>query len=106
VLEGLVAENDSVPEAWQLLGLAYYSGGALDEADEAAGRCAELLAKRRAAREAEARQRQQRRRRGQQQQGEAGDDGEEGGCGGVEAALADLQAAIAEARGGGDGKGA
>jgi hypothetical protein len=34
VLEDMLAENDSVPEVWHLLGLAYYSGGHLEEAAE------------------------------------------------------------------------
>lgn len=37
VLEDLIAENDSVPEVWHLLGLAYYSGGHLEEAAEVGG---------------------------------------------------------------------
>ncbi|KAF8071059.1 SPBC16D10.01c [Scenedesmus sp. PABB004] len=45
VLEDLVAENDSVADVWHLLGLAYYSGGALEEAEEAASTGAALLAK-------------------------------------------------------------
>jgi hypothetical protein len=34
VLEGLIAENDSVLDVWHLLALAYYSGGALAEAED------------------------------------------------------------------------
>lgn len=34
VLEDLLAENDSVPDVWHLLGLSYYSGGMLTEAAE------------------------------------------------------------------------
>ena len=34
VLEDLIAENDSVPDVWHLLGLSYYSGGMLTEAAE------------------------------------------------------------------------
>ncbi|GBF92334.1 hypothetical protein Rsub_05536 [Raphidocelis subcapitata] len=83
VLEGLIAENDAVPHVWHLLALAYYSGGALDEAEEVSAHCAVLLAKRA--------------RKGGG--GGGGGGGEEDAD--VAAALGELKAAIAEARGGG-----
>ena len=43
VLETLVAEDDMDPNVWHMLGLAYYSGGSLREATEAASRGEALL---------------------------------------------------------------
>lgn len=45
VLESLVAEDDMDPNAWHMLGLAYYSGGHLAEAEEALERGEALLGK-------------------------------------------------------------
>jgi hypothetical protein len=104
VLERLVAEDDSVPDAWHLLGLAYYAGGELDAADEAAGRCGALLDARRKRRQQQQRKPAGRRRRGSGEGDEGeGEGDEEEDDGGVLASLEDLKAAIAEARGGGAG---
>jgi kinesin family protein 5 len=69
VLEDLLAENDAVLDVWHLLGLAYYSGGSLQEAAEV---CAAGLAR-------------------MQQQGVPPDEG-------IALAFDDLQSAIAEAQ--------
>jgi hypothetical protein len=42
-LEDLLAENDSVLDVWHLLGLAYYSGGQLEEAEEVTAHGLKLL---------------------------------------------------------------
>eukprot|EP00775_Hariotina_reticulata_P004798 gene4798-5048_t len=47
VLEDLIAENDSVPDVWHLLGLSYYSGGMLTEAAEVCKSGMQLLQKQR-----------------------------------------------------------
>ncbi|GFR51970.1 hypothetical protein Agub_g14496, partial [Astrephomene gubernaculifera] len=44
VLEGLIEEDDRVPETWHLLALAYYSGHQYGEAAEVLGRGQALLA--------------------------------------------------------------
>jgi len=119
-----VAEYDSVPDVWQLLGLAYYSGGDLEAAEEVADHCAALLAKQNW--EVGARGGGEAGRKpggkagvkgdkGKGGKGKRGGRGEEeereeeaGGCDEVAAALEDLQAAIREAKGvlgGGEGEG-
>ena len=45
VLEDLICENDTVPDVWHLLGLAYYSGGHLEEAEEVAKKGMQMLQK-------------------------------------------------------------
>jgi hypothetical protein len=45
VLEDLLAENDSVLDVWHVLGLAYYSGGMLKEAEEICNMGLQLLHK-------------------------------------------------------------
>ncbi|KAF6265906.1 TPR-like protein [Scenedesmus sp. NREL 46B-D3] len=45
VLEDLLAENDSVLDVWHLLGLSYYSGGMLKEAEEICNLGLQLLHK-------------------------------------------------------------
>lgn len=45
VLEDLLAENDSVLDVWHLLGLSYYSGGMLKEAEEICSMGLQLLHK-------------------------------------------------------------
>ena len=45
VLEGLVEEDDSNPDVWHMLGLAYYAGQQLEEAREVVVRGVELLKK-------------------------------------------------------------
>lgn len=47
MLEDLIAENDSVPDVWHLLGLSYYSGGMLTEAAEVCKSGMQLLQKQR-----------------------------------------------------------
>jgi hypothetical protein len=53
VLEDLICENDTVPDVWHLLGLAYYSGGHLEEAEEVAKRGTQMLQKQGAGQEHE-----------------------------------------------------
>lgn len=71
VLEDLLAENDSVLDVWHLLGLAYYSGGQLEEAEEVTAHGLKLM---------------------QQQQVGAEED--------IAVCFADLQSAISEAKAG------
>lgn len=47
VLEMLIAEDDTVPEVWYLLGLALHAGGEFDDALTAAGEAERLVSQRR-----------------------------------------------------------
>ena len=47
VLEMLIAEDDTVPEVWYLLGLALHAGGEFDEALTAAAEAERLVSRRR-----------------------------------------------------------
>lgn len=47
VLEMLIAEDDTVPEVWYLLGLALHAGGDFDEALTAAAEAERLVSRRR-----------------------------------------------------------
>jgi cytochrome c-type biogenesis protein CcmH/NrfG len=47
VLEGLVTEDDSVPDVWYLLGLAFHAGGDFEDALRAAEEAERLVTLRR-----------------------------------------------------------
>ena len=47
VLEMLIAEDDTVPEVWYLLGLALHAGGEFDDALTAAAEAERLVSQRR-----------------------------------------------------------